>query len=202
MVASLVPVEAFIRVPLDVRHNLWQRVFDHCPERYIWLADPEIGVWTHVVATFSNGQDCPVFRNDATTQLSDSRVTQNGEGEPNFSVGGLQNYEGHIVDAYIAEVRTYNIVLSADQVRARFLSTCERYDACPHEEIGTASACTAPAAVAGLEFALDAACQQWSASVHRDAGSRWYSLAGDTSLGVSTDGLQYGDTTTQSKLPA
>ena len=60
------------------------------------------------------------------------------------------------------------------------------------------------AIITGLVLGLAALIgwQQWSASVHRDAGSRWYSLAGDTSLGVSTDGLQYGETTIHPESPA
>ena len=179
------------------------------------LGFPEIGEWTHIVATFANGADCPVYRNDAHHQLTDSRVVNNGDGDESFSVGGLENYgefarlqrmfsrwaafshrccvatANHHVDAYIAEVRTYDVVLGADAVRERYLSTCERYNACPQTAIGTADACTAPASVSGLVFALDAACQDWAASVHPDTANHWYSLAGDTSIGVSTDGLQY-----------
>jgi hypothetical protein len=63
-----------------------------------------------------------VFRNDKTNQLVDSRVTNNGDGNPQFTIGGLANFGNHHIDATIAEVRVYSRVVSQADVEARFLS--------------------------------------------------------------------------------
>jgi|EP01046_Picozoa_sp_COSAG06_P022067 hypothetical protein len=153
------------------------------------LGYPEVGAWTHVVATFQNGVNCPVYRHDAAHQLIDHRMVQNGDGDPQFSVGGLENYDGHIVDAYIAEVRTYDRILSYEEVDARYRSTCDRYGACPVSQVGTAAACTTQDPQ--LVFALDAACQGYVASTGMDTSTTWSSIAGDTSIGLSTAQIQY-----------
>ena len=185
--------------------------------------------------------------------------------------------------AYIGEVRVYDRVLTAADVRERYLSTwqkdpssptspsflhrsidscrltgddgslSDRYGACPAIEIGTAAACTAPAAdptracaaacsvslpfrclstlrfhvadcalflcrpltdercdhclsssftdfhrgsaaaIASLAvlFAVDAACQPWARGRGLPVDTQWATLAGDHSLGLSVDNLQY-----------
>ena len=42
-----------------------------------------------------------------------------------------------------------------------------------------------------LLFAIDAACQPWARSRGLPTDARWASLAGDTSLGLSVDRLQF-----------
>eukprot|EP01043_Picozoa_sp_COSAG02_P037835 COSAG02_NODE_2869_length_7863_cov_5.126610_4_plen_830_part_00 len=153
------------------------------------LGYPEIGQWTHIVATFQNGVDCNVYRKDAAHQLIDHRMVQNSDGDVQFSIGGLENYANHVVDSNIAEVRVYDRILSDREVDDRYRATCDRYDACPKPQIGTQEACTNrdPA----LVFALDAACQSYLAGTGVDTSSRWPSFAGDTSLGVSTAQITY-----------
>ena len=63
------------------------------------LGPPEIGEWMHIVATFETGVDSKIYRNDRNHHLADSRVTNNGDGDPQFSIGGLVNYENHHIDA-------------------------------------------------------------------------------------------------------
>jgi hypothetical protein len=94
------------------------------------LGPPEIGQWTHVVATFQTGVDSKVFRNDRANHLQDSRVTSNDGGEPQFTIGGLANYGNHHIDSYVAEVRVYERVLSYEDVMERYEATCARYHAC------------------------------------------------------------------------
>ena len=97
------------------------------------------------------------------------------------------------MDAYIAEVRPYNKWLLVNEVRERYLATCERYDACSESDVGTAAACMAPQQVDDVVFAVDAACQEWAVGGSGAVASstRWGTSAGDPQLGISTEGLQY-----------
>ena len=62
------------------------------------LGYPDIGEWTHVVATFENGcSACAIFRNDAGHQLVDYRPVTSSDGDDQLSVGGLENFVGHEV---------------------------------------------------------------------------------------------------------
>ena len=65
----------------------------------VQLGPPDIGEWTHIVATFETGVDSKVYRNDRYHHLVDSRVTNNGDGDPELSIGGLVNYGNHHIDA-------------------------------------------------------------------------------------------------------
>lgn len=51
------------------------------------LGPPDVGEWTHVIATFENGIDSKVYRNDKTHHLIDTRVTTNDVGDPTFTIG-------------------------------------------------------------------------------------------------------------------
>ena len=77
------------------------------------LGSPDIGEWTHIVATFETGVESKVYRNDRYHHLVDSRVTNNGDGDPELSIGGLVNYGNHHIDA--CEANTFGCsVLTLD----------------------------------------------------------------------------------------
>ena len=88
------------------------------------------------------GLDCNIFRKDASHSLMDTRMVTNSDNDPQFTIGGLENYANHVADAYISEVRTYDRLLTAAEVDARYRSTCARYSACYTPEVGTAATCT------------------------------------------------------------
>ena len=91
------------------------------------LGFPPLNQWLHVVATFENGQDCKVYLN---YEHQDSRPVNNNDGDGDFTIGGLENYNSHTADAWIASVRIYSRRLTDGDVEQRFQESCGRFGVC------------------------------------------------------------------------
>jgi len=87
------------------------------------LGYPQLSHWAHVVVTY--GTNAKTYLNG---QLWDEGVANNGPGNPDMTIGGLTNFAGHYVDAFISQVRVYGRELSAQDVTQRFTDTVARYE--------------------------------------------------------------------------
>jgi len=74
-------------------------------------------VWTHIVGTYQNGRQMTMYRDYTKQQVV---AVNNNEGEPTMTLGGLQNFPGQTVDAWIGELRIYDFVLSSQQVQSLY----------------------------------------------------------------------------------
>lgn len=77
----------------------------------------EKNVWTHIVGTFQNGRQMTMYRDYTKQQVV---AVNNNEGESTMTLGGLQNFPGQTVDAWIGELRIYDFVLSSQQVQSLY----------------------------------------------------------------------------------
>jgi hypothetical protein len=87
------------------------------------LGYPQLGHWAHIVVTY--GTNAKTYLNG---QLWDEGAAHNGDGLPDFSIGGLTNFANHYVNALISQVRVYGRELSAADVTKRFQDTVTRYE--------------------------------------------------------------------------
>ena len=90
--------------------------------------------WQHVIATFENNENCPVFLNGGALRaggVTDTRLVQSQDGDDAMSIGGVSDgRSAYNSNAEIGEVRVYTRRLTPDEARQRFDLRCSNYQVC------------------------------------------------------------------------
>merc|ERR1719231_533950 len=119
----------------------YDRGLNLCDNRFGGIAAPRGGTyksshgfaktntWYHIVVTYKNGaHDNKVFVQEVGSELKvDTFHAANGNGNSAFTVGGLNNYGNHHVDAFIPIVRVYNERLTQADVEKLYAKDAARF---------------------------------------------------------------------------
>jgi len=95
------------------------------------LGYPDIGDWYHCVSTMQNGNSASTvyLQKVDGSMASQTHTPNNGNGLSSFSIGGLQSYTGHTVNAYIPIVRIWNKMLTSSEVTALYNADAANFGA-------------------------------------------------------------------------